>query len=171
MVSRLTTDPIAEARRQWDSRGWDAAALGMTTVTSIIRAQQLMLTRVDAALKPHRLSFARFEMLRLLAFTRGGMLPLASAITRLQVHPASATNTVDRLRRDALLRKDPHPRDGRAAMLVLTEEGRVRVEAATTSLNAVFAALGMSGEDEASLVGILTRFRRDAGDFDDDSPA
>ncbi|MPV88512.1 MarR family transcriptional regulator, partial [Georgenia ruanii] len=86
----------------------------MAAVTSVMRAQQLMLARIDQALRPHGLSFARYEMLRLLAFTREGRLPMASATARLQVHPASVTNTVDRLERDGLVRREPHPRDGRA---------------------------------------------------------
>ena len=80
MSKRLSVDPIAEAKRQWTEHGWSDAAAGMTTVTSIIRGQQLMLARVEGTLRPFGLSFARFELLRLLAFSREGVLPLASAI-------------------------------------------------------------------------------------------
>ena len=118
----------------------------MSAVTSIIRAQQLMLARIDAALKPFGLSFARYEMLRLLGFTREGRMPMASAIARLQVHPTSVTNTVDRLVRDGLVVREPHPGDGRAAMLVLTASGRELVERATAALNTeVFAEPGLVG--------------------------
>jgi DNA-binding MarR family transcriptional regulator len=143
----------------------------MSAVTSIIRAQQLMLARIDAALRPLRLSFARYEMLRLLAFTRAGRMPMASAIARLQVHPTSVTNTVDRLVRDGLIAREPHPVDGRAAMLVLTAAGRELVERATDALNEeVFADPGLSDEDTVELVRILARFRKDAGDFTDPRP-
>ena len=87
-------------------------------VTSIIRAQQLMLARIDAALKPFSLSFARYEMLRLLGFTREGRMPMASAIARLQVHPTSVTNTVDRLVRDDLLRFLKRDSDERGATIL-----------------------------------------------------
>lgn len=103
MTRRLPVDPIAEAKRQWLAHGWDAAADGMTVVTSVIRAHQLLLASIDRALKPFDLSFSRFEMLRLLAFTREGRMPMASAIARLQVHPTSVTNTVERLARDGLV--------------------------------------------------------------------
>ncbi|HAS31701.1 MAG TPA: MarR family transcriptional regulator, partial [Microbacterium sp.] len=93
----LPIDPLAEAKRQWVAHGWTDAATGMSVVTSVIRAQQILMARIDAALKPFGLSFARYEMLRLLAFTRDGRMPMASAIARLQVHPTSVTNTVDRL--------------------------------------------------------------------------
>ena len=99
----LPVDPIAEAKRQWVDHGWTDAAAGMSAVTSVIRAQQLMFARIDQTLKPFGLSFARYEMLRLLGFTREGRMPMSSAIARLQVHPTSVSSTVDRLVRDGLL--------------------------------------------------------------------
>ncbi|GAA1859075.1 MarR family winged helix-turn-helix transcriptional regulator [Microbacterium koreense] len=173
MVKRgpLPVDPIAEAKRQWVAHGWTDAAAGMSAVTSIIRAQQLMLARIDAALKPFGLSFARYEMLRLLAFTRQGRMPMASAIARLQVHPTSVTNTVDRLTRAGLVEREPHPEDGRAAMLVLLPAGRELVERATAALNtSVFESPGLSDEDTADLVSIIARLRKASGDFTDPRP-
>ncbi|MFH8251349.1 MarR family winged helix-turn-helix transcriptional regulator [Microbacterium sp. B2969] len=168
----LPIDPIAEAKRQWVAHGWTDAAAGMSAVTSIIRAQQLMFARIDAILRPFDLSFARFELLRLLGFTRTGRMPMASAIARLQVHPTSVSSTVDRLVRDGLVLREPHPIDGRAAMLVLTDAGRELVERATTALNTeMFEDPGLSAADTAELVGIIARFRKDAGDFSDPRPA
>lgn len=63
----LPVDPIAEVKRQWIAHGWESAADGMSAVTSVMRAHQLMLADVDRALKPFTLTFARYEMLRLLA--------------------------------------------------------------------------------------------------------
>jgi len=166
----LPVDPIAEAKRQWIAHDWDDAAAGMSAVTSIMRAQQVMLARVERTLKPFRLSFARFEMLRLLAFTREGRMPMASAIARLQVHPTSVTNTVNRLVRDGLVRREPHPEDGRAALIVLTPAGREVIEPATVALNEVFADPGLAVDDMTELVRILARFRKEAGDFADPMP-
>lgn len=166
----LPLDPIAEARRQWIAHGWTDAADGMALVTSIMRAQQLMLGKVDSALKPFGLSFARYELLALLSFTRGGALPMASASARLQVHPTSVTNTVDRLERDALARREPHPTDGRATLVVITDAGRSLVAEATAALNELFIDPGLSPEDITDLVRILARFRKGAGDFTDPPP-
>lgn len=170
MSRRLQVDPIAEAKRQWLEHGWDAAADGMTAVISLIRAQQLVMARIDAALRPLGLTFARFELLRLLAFTREGRMPLASAVARLQVHATSVTNTVERLARDGYVVREQHPTDRRAALLVLTDTGRAHIEEATTALNAVFADLGFSGDDQVELVRIIARLRRNAGDFSDPAP-
>jgi DNA-binding MarR family transcriptional regulator len=164
-------DPLAEAKRQWIAHGWTDAADGMAVVTSVMRAQQLLLARVDAALKPFALSFARFEVLRLLAFSRSGRLPLSSVVARLQVHPTTVTSTAERLVRDGLIVREPHPHDGRAALLALTDAGRALVERATQALNTeVFADPGMSGDDAAELVAIVARLRKAAGDFADPRP-
>lgn len=161
-------DPIAEARRQWREHGWTSAADGMAAVTSIMRAQQLMLARVESALKPFGLSFARYELLTLLSFTRDGAMPMASASARLQVHPTSVTNTVDRLERDGLVQRESHPTDGRATLVVLTDDGRCRAAEAAVVLNAqVFDNPGLDSEDVSRLVHILAKFRREAGDFID----
>lgn len=166
--SPLTWDPIAEAHRQWREHGWAEAADGMAVVTSIMRAQQLMLGSVQAILKPLGLSFARYEMLRLLSFARDGSMPMASASSRLQVHPTSVTNTVDRLENDGLVERTAHPSDGRAVLVRVTDAGRASVDSATTLLNAkFFAAPGLEPQDVTELVRILAKFRRDAGDFED----
>lgn len=167
----LAVDPIAEAKRQWLAHGWTDAAAGMTAVTSIMRAHQLMLARVDETLRPFGLTFARYELLTLLSFSRSGRMPMASASSRLQVHPTSVTNTVDRLEAQGFVRREPHPTDGRATLVVLTDEGRALSERATAALNgAVFEKPGLSADDTDELVRLIARMRRDAGDFDDPRP-
>lgn len=171
MPRPLPIDPLAEAKRQWLAHGWTDAADGMTAVISIMRAQQLLLARVDAALKPFALSFARYEVLRLLAFSREGRLPLSSVVSRLQVHATTVTGTAERLVRDGLITREPHPHDGRAAMLAITEEGRALVERATDALNEeVFTRPGLDSEDTNDLVTIVARLRKGAGDFTDPNP-
>lgn len=172
MPEPLPIDPLAEARRQWIAHGWNDAADGMTLVTSIMRAQQLLLARVEGALKRFDLSFARYELLQLLSFTKDGVIPMASATARLQVHPTSITNTVQRLERDGLVVREPHPRDGRASMLLLTDAGRELAAQATAALNSeVFTEPGMPRDDVASIVRALARFREGAGDFVTPPPA
>lgn len=164
----LPWDPIAEARRQWVDHDWAQSADGMAVVTSIMRVQQILLGRVESELKPLGLSFARYEMLRLLAFTRDGALPMASASARLQVHPTSVTNTVDRLEQAGLAKRVPHPTDGRATLVTITAHGRAMVDEATVLLNdQFFGATGFETDDVATLLSILARFRKTFGDFAD----
>ena len=94
-MTKLPFDPIDEAARQWALR-WDGVEQ-MHAVTSLMRVQQLVLARLDELLKPHGLTFARYEALVLLTFSRAGSLPLGKMGERLQVHPTSVTSIVDRL--------------------------------------------------------------------------
>jgi DNA-binding MarR family transcriptional regulator len=160
--SLVDVDPIAEARRQWVEHGWVDAAPGMAAVTSIMRAQQVLLARVDEKLAEFDLSFARFELLRLLAFTRHGELPLGKLGVRLQVHPTSITSAVDRLEAQGLVERRRHPTDGRTTLAVITRSGRRTVERATVVLNdEVFADVGgLSERDVAQLYRLLEKVRR-----------
>ena len=88
----LDSDPIEEARRQWVAHGWADAADGMAAVTSIVRAQQIVLQRIDTVLRPLDLTFARYEILTLLSFTKNGSLPMTKMGALLQVHPTSVTS-------------------------------------------------------------------------------
>src|SRR5260370_12105704 len=64
----LPFDPIEEAQRQWTAHGWGAQAGAMAVVTSIMRGEQILLARVDDALRPFGLTFARFAALALPSF-------------------------------------------------------------------------------------------------------
>ena len=162
----LPFDPVCEAREHWERSGWAAAAPGMAAVTSIMRAQQILLARIEEVLRPHGLSFARYEVLILLSFARTGALPLSRLGERLQEHPASVTNLVDRLAAAGLVLRVPHPRDRRATLAELTPAGRELARAATADLNVtVFAAPGLDPDGVTRLVDLLTDLRRDAGDF------
>ena len=159
-------DTIAEARRQWEAHGWGAAAEGMAAVTSVMRAQQILQARVDEVLKPFDLTFARYELLMLLHFSRSGALPLKQAAARLQVHPTSVTNAVDRLAAAELVERRPHPTDGRGTLVAISDEGRRTALKATEVLNSeVFAEPGIPPRRVATLVAVLEDLRRGAGDF------
>jgi DNA-binding MarR family transcriptional regulator len=164
----LPRDPIAEARRQWQEHGWTDAADGMAAITAIMRTQQILLARIEGVLRGFDLTFARYELLTLLSFTRSGALPMAKASERLQVHPTSVTNAVDRLENAGFVRRLAHPTDGRATLVEITAEGRERVLAATALLNStVFESPGFTSGELDELNATLGRFRRGAGDFDE----
>lgn len=162
----LDSDPIDEARRQWVNHNWTKAADGMAAVTSIVRVQQIMLQRIDAVLRPLDLTFARYEILMLLSFTKHGSLPMTRMGTLLQVHPTSVTSAVDRLEAQGFVERLPHPSDRRAVLASITDLGRKRSTAATTALNTeVFEQLGLTSQQLSSLLEILRVLRTNAGDF------
>lgn len=158
-------DPIREARRQWESHGWEEAAPGMEMVTSLVRVHQLLMERIDAVLRPHDLTFARYEILRLLAFTRAGALPMTRLGSLLQVHPTSVTSAVDRLERQQFVRRSRGEADRRVVLCTITAAGRSVVDQATAGLNtAVFTAPGLPPSQIGTLTAMLGRLRAGAGD-------
>jgi DNA-binding MarR family transcriptional regulator len=160
----LPFDPIERAAEIWGERFGPADA--MAAVTSIMRAQQILLSGLDGLLRPHGLTFARYEALVLLAFSRRGALPLRVMGERLMVHPTSVTNTVDRLEAGGLVRRRPNPRDGRGTLAEITPSGREVMARSTADLMA--ARFGMAGYDPLELGEIFTLLRGlrvSAGDF------
>jgi DNA-binding MarR family transcriptional regulator len=163
---RLNFDPIAEAGRQWGAHGWPDQASGMAVVTSIMRLQQIFLARADTVLRPLGLTFARYEVLMLLSFSRRGALPLGKIGERLQVNAASVTNAVDRLEADGLVTRRSNPDDGRGTLASVTAAGRRRATTATEAMNErVFTDIGMAEPKVSGLFDLLADLRRAAGDF------
>jgi DNA-binding MarR family transcriptional regulator len=160
----LPFDPIDEAARRWGER-WDGVPQ-MHAVTSLMRVHQLVLAQLDGVLKPHGLTFARYEGLVLLHFSSRGSMPLGKMGERLQVHPTSVTSIVDRLEGAGLVARRPHPDDGRTVLAEITPEGRALVERATEDLLAADFGLDPLGEaDLQELSEVLRPLRRAAGDF------
>ena len=138
----------------------------MAVVTSIMRLQQVFLARADAVLRPLGLTFARYEVLMLLSFSRRSALPLGKIGERLQVNAASVTNAVDRLEADGLVTRQQNPDDGRVTLATLTPSGRRTALDATAALNAqVFVDVGVPEPRLRRLFGLLAELRRAAGDF------
>jgi DNA-binding MarR family transcriptional regulator len=167
MSAPLSFDPIGEARRQWDEH-WDGTATpSMAAVTSIMRAQQIVMARLNELLEPLSLTFPRYEALMLLFYSRKGQLPLGKISDRLQVHRASVTNVVDKLVGSGYVERISDGRDRRAVLARITAEGREVARSATELLNG--ASFGMGPLDAAACDGLysaLTPLRAGAGDYE-----
>ena len=161
---RLPFDPIARAAEIWEQRFGPSAE--MAAVTSIMRAQQILIAELDAVLKPHQLTFARYEALVLLSFSRTGALPLRVMGERLMVHPTSVTNIIARLERQGLVARQRNPRDGRGRLAEITAEGRSVVDRATADLTAAdFGMTGYAAGQLREMFTLLRQLRVAAGDF------
>ena len=161
---RLAFDPIEEAARQWSTHWGEMPR--MRAVTSLMRVHQLVLTELDELLRPLGLTFARYEVLVLLSFSRRGALPLGKIGERLQVHATSVTPLVKRLEAAELIKRTPHPEDGRAVLASITPQGRLVLAQATEAiLRAQFALGSLSDDDCDRLTELLTPARAAAGDF------
>ena len=157
-------DLVAEARRNWvDNDLGEVEA--MVAATSLARSHQIVLGRINSALSQFSLTFSRYEALALLSFARNGSMAMARMGERLQVHPTSVTSTIDRLERDGLVTRSPHPDDRRATLATLTKDGRNLLNEATNALEQIRWGMGDVADSRLDdLNHELTSVRSSAGD-------
>lgn len=157
-------DAIAEARRQWEAHDLDEP-LAMAAATSIIRAHQIVSTSVDRALRPLGLTFARYEVLMLLRFSRRGALPMTKIGERLMVHPTGITKLVDKLAEDGLVRRQANPNDRRGTLAHITATGRALSDRASQAVAAVRFGTDLDDTDLQQIVDITRRLRQRSDDL------
>ena len=167
-TGHLPFDPIAEAMRHWRGHGWEGAVRGMGVVTSVIRVEQILAGRAEAEVRPLGLTFARYEVLMLLLFSKHGELPLGKIGERLQVAPGSVTNAVDPARAGP-----PRPPAGEPRRRTWGSRRHHAAAGATwhwrprRALNdSLFSASGAVPSDTDTLFRLLGKLRQRAGDFD-----
>ncbi len=162
----LGFDPIAEAARQW-RKHWGASPVpAMSAVTSVMRTHQILIARLNEALAPYELSFARYEALMLLFFSGKGSLPLGKMGVRLQVHPASVTNLIDGLEKLGYATRKPHPTDRRTTLAAITPRGREVAQQATRALHEIkFGTAPLRRGELDAITQTLCHLREGAGDF------
>lgn len=154
----LAFDPIERAGVLWEKQVGDASA--MRVATSIMRVQQLLNTEFDRVLKPFNITFARYEVLRLLSFSRDGRLQLNVIGERLMVHPTSVTNAIDRLVAGGLVERTPDTEDRRRVFASLTPLGKRVLRRATTALTDIeFGLAALDGTERDRVFSALRSVR------------
>ncbi len=162
-MSRLEYDPVAASHRHWLAQGWDESADGVAAVISVMRGWQILLQQANTLLRPLGLSFARYQVLGLLR--AGHSLSLGQVGTSLWITPGTVTSSVDRLEASGLIRRLPHPTDGRTVLVEITAKGRRVVDKAVDTLNEnLFSTLPLSAQESAQLVRLMNKVRAEAGD-------
>lgn len=152
-------DAIAEAHRQWTRRGL-AEPEAMAAATSIVRAQQLVTRSIERALRPLGLTFARYEVLMLLSFTRDGSMSITKVGDRLMVHPTGITKLVDKLEAQGLVERLPNIEDRRGTLAAITNQGRELAERATTEVGAIRFGADLPDNQLHKIVDVVRHLRR-----------
>ena len=151
-------DPLTGMHRAWRLR-WPGAD-AMTAAISIARAQQLLVSRVNAVLKPFDLTLGRYETLLHLAISTSGSLPLGRMSDLMMVHPTSITNNLDRLEAQGYVRRFPHETDRRTTLAEITSSGREIVGIASEQLQRTdFGLDQLDRKDRVILARILRKVR------------
>jgi DNA-binding MarR family transcriptional regulator len=89
----------------------------------VTKAARLFTAALAEALRSLDLAPAQFMALLELWSEEG--LTQGDLVTRLEVEQATMASTLDRMQRDGLIERRPHPRDGRAQSIHLTPRARV----------------------------------------------
>ena len=155
-------DSVIESALLWQAQCSEHTDV-MLAVASLERATKRMDSNIESLLKPFILTFSRFVVLSRLFCTKWGSMTLGEIATALVVHPTSVTRAVDRLERDGLVARVPHPTDRRAMLAQITGAGKALVKKATPSL--IDESFGFSGVDAATLreLALVLRKVRQAG--------
>jgi DNA-binding MarR family transcriptional regulator len=152
-------DPLSEARRQWEVNGL-AEPQSMYAAVSLVRANQVVTTAIERALRPLGLTFARYEVLMLLSFAKSGALPITKIGERLLVHPTGITKLVDKLESSGLVRREPNPADRRGTLVRITPGGRRLGTEATHILTEMRFGVDLPRTELDRLSGLLGRVRQ-----------
>ncbi len=154
---------VAAATSVWAGLGeQDRAAFA--AASALVRSAGMATARIDHILRGFGLTFARYEVLLLLSWTRSGSMPLGKVRDRLLIHQAAVTNLVDRLEADGLVRRVPHIRDRRTTLAEITSQGRKVVIPATRQIAAQLR-LGISDEQAEEVFALVQKLRRSAGEI------
>jgi DNA-binding MarR family transcriptional regulator len=105
-------------------------------VEALLRSGKRLETRLDTALAEVGLSAAKWSALRHLA-EAAEPLPLGQLAERLACVKSNATQLMDRLEADRLVRRVPDPADRRSIRAEVTDEGRQRYEAGLARMREV----------------------------------
>ena len=120
MTAAPATDRVPHLDARGDGRGKDTLRLWLR----LLDAARLIEDTVSSRLRDsHGVSLARFDLLAVLYAAEGG-LTMGDIGRRLRVTGGNVTGLVDRLEKEGLAARRPHPTDRRASFVALTHKGR-----------------------------------------------
>lgn len=125
----------------------------MACFMSINRAQKQLIDRVHAVLRPYGVSLIENSCLICLAMSEGHRQPLSRIAERLLIGPGRCNYLINNLEERGLVRREPHPSDGRVTLAVATEAGLELVERANRDL--AKERFGLDGVDAATIKAVI----------------
>lgn len=163
MAFQTSLDGMIEAARRW--AGPTGHNEAMWAVSSILRANSLIMSNIDAILKRHGITFARYQVIATLYFAEGGSLTLSRLGQLLLVHPTSVTSIIDKLEAADLVRRRAHPTDRRTTHAQITAKGRAVYRAVRPELDQDdYGIRGLSREELVQLTMLIWKMREACGD-------
>lgn len=125
------TDVIDDFIAQWRRERPDLELSAMGTIGRLGRFVALAGRRIDATLEQHDLRVPEFDVLASLRRLGDPYTATPSVLTRtLMLSPAGMTARLDRLERAGYIERRADPDDRRSSLVVLTQAGFDRIDAA-----------------------------------------
>lgn len=160
-------DPLETGiRDRWDGNELSGSPWPFMAVCAVGRLQQLLQKALDAELKRFGLSRPGYYIITTLALTNHGRARLSTLSRLVMLHPTSVKLTVDQLEAAGLTAREPHPRDRRATLVLITEEGRRLANEVNAALDSPDGALAPFGDLHKDLFEALQPARAAAGDME-----
>ena len=127
MVMAEDEDRLLEPMQAWRELGIDRLEI-LLAISEIRLAIKAIDANIDAILRPFDITGPRDSILTRLYMAKDGQLTLGQIAHVLRLHPTSVTSGADRLERDGLIQRVPHPTDRRATLARITPKGRQLVD-------------------------------------------
>lgn len=139
-----------------ESEAYDPSATGC--VVELIRTGSLVGSKLAAALRPHGLTEASFNVLMILEGSERALCPHEIGERRL-VTRGTVTGVLDSLERNDLVRRMPHPEDRRSLLIELTPAGRALLERALPDVRAAEREVmgGLEADEREALQALLRK--------------
>jgi DNA-binding MarR family transcriptional regulator len=155
-----TGDHVDRLRRQWARELPDLDTEPMTILGRAYRLSNLVRPTIEATFAGFGLDRGEFDVIGTLR--RSGppyRLTPTELYTALMMSSGGLTHRLDRLEKAGLIRREKSPQDGRSVLVVLTEDGAARAEAAFRAdmANESVFLQALDPQERAALAGLLRK--------------
>ncbi len=167
LTERQRHDPVQWMRYYWERQSHDDPSRFLA-MTSLLRLHHLMTSALDHQLRTEfAISLTDYQILKALQLSETGTWLLSRLAWHLMVHATTVTLAAERLETKRLVERHAHPRDRRATLVTITDDGRDVTDGATAALSRMeFGLPGLTSSQARSLIATVGRLRAAAGDLD-----
>lgn len=155
----LGRDLVAATRDEFEHRG-GIAHHQFAVLLEVERINRLIQTLAQPHLTSSALTYAGWQALMALAYSKHQALPMAKLAERVASHPTTMTRTVDRLIRLGYVRRVREGNDRRVTVIEILPDGEHAREVVLQSLDR--SQFGLGGVPETQLIhleGLLRQAR------------
>jgi DNA-binding MarR family transcriptional regulator len=159
-ADKTGADHVDRLRRQWARELPDLDTEPMAVLGRAYRLSNLVRAGIEATFAGFGLDRGEFDVIGTLR--RSGppyRLTPTELYTALMMSSGGLTHRLDRLEKAGLVRREKSPQDGRSVLVMLTEDGAARAEAAFRADMAKEAAVlqALDPQERAALAALLRK--------------